>query len=163
MRTAPKRTEDDQKFFYEAQPPQSTTTPEAYALKKPIMPKLPLYQVPQYFKDRSSGGFQLIVHEARLRGNTTTDVSSVNALNSNRDLEQPSAADSLADEKPYVEIRLTKEILLQFDKQTKVCSSSLIAEYLNRCELAPGSITGLISSSSSYCSEDDYYGEEGEE
>lgn len=69
------------------------------------------------------------------------------------------------DSKPYLQIKLTKDILLQFDKQTRMPAQALIAEYLKRCAQVPGSITDLLSSSSSDedsdgDDDDDYYDEE---
>ena len=53
-------------------------------------------------------GRQFTINDARNRGASTTDVSSIPMPNSNRELEFPTAVDN------YVEVKLTKEILLQF-------------------------------------------------
>ena len=53
-------------------------------------------------------GRQFTINDARNRGASTTDVSSIPLPNSNREMEFSSGADN------YVEVKLTKEILLQF-------------------------------------------------
>ena len=43
--------------------------------------------------------------------------------------------------------KLTKQILLQFDKQTKRSNMTIIQEYLKRCAQEPGEIEGLLNTS----------------
>ena len=50
---------------------------------------------------------------------------------------------------PYVHVKLTKEVLHAFEESTKTSATSLIVEYLQRCEREPGEIEGLMTTGSS--------------
>ena len=73
----------------------------------------------------------------------STDVSSVpkSLANTNSDLA--------ASDVPYVQVRLTKDILHVFEEVTRTRTTALIEAYLGRCEQEPGEIDGLLTSSSS--------------
>ena len=92
---------------------------------------------------------QLTINDARNnRGQSTTDVSSIPQTNSNREMEQLIEA-------PYIEVRLTKEVLNTFELQTKISTNVLIREYLYRCSLVAGEIDGLLILTSSSSDLDD--------
>ncbi len=64
---------------------------------------------------------------------------------------------------PYVHVKLTKEVLHAFEESTRMSSTSLIIEYLNRCAQEPGEGEGLLTSSSSRGSRRTSTSEESEE
>ena len=49
----------------------------------------------------------------------------------------------------YVAIKLTKDVLQEFEEQTRTRPRALIQAYLLRCEEEPGEIEGLLSNGSS--------------
>ena len=54
-----------------------------------------------------------------------------------------------ADQSPYVQVKLTKEVLHQFEQQTHTSTYQLIEIYLQRCDEEEGSVEGLFTTSSS--------------
>ena len=49
----------------------------------------------------------------------------------------------IAAETPYVEVQLTKALLLKFENETKMSSELLMQEYLRRCAQEKGETKGL--------------------
>ena len=104
-------------------------------------------------KDRSSGtgvrvksGAQptISVGQYHRRGQST-DISSLPLAKS----QPKSQSDISGPEIPYVQVKLTKDVLHVFEEQTKTSSVALIREYLNRCDQEPGEIDGLLTEGSS--------------
>lgn len=74
----------------------------------------------------------------------STDVSSIP-----KSIPKSNSGIDSQNDMPYVHIKLTKEVLHQFEELTRMSSSALIQEYLNRCNQEQGEIEGLLPTHSS--------------
>ena len=93
------------------------------------------------------------VEPRHIRGQST-DVSSVPK-------SQPksiiSGGEHSSTDANYIHVKLTKDVLTQFENYTRMSSAELIHAYLVRCSQEPGEIDGLMSSSSSDDDRDSSY------